>query len=156
MPHALWTSQCDLRDPGWGDLGFGTADRFLFFCTSTKILLCCLVVFLLSARSFSFPQFIGTQAALLALEHVHHCGVISLVVLFVCWGVFWFCFGCWLVLFLVGHPCLDMLDCVLVHALFRLPNAGTYRTLHNSFRSLWLKLFRLKRFSSSYIASLGE
>ena len=28
---------------------------------------------------------------------------------------------------------LDNLDCVLVHALFRLPNAGTYRTLHNSF-----------------------
>ena len=22
VPHALWASQCDLRDPGWGDPGF--------------------------------------------------------------------------------------------------------------------------------------
>ena len=53
----------------------------------------------------------------------------------------WFCFV-WVFfgfVLVVGwsfsslDTCLDMLDRVLVDAFFRLPNAGTYRTLHNSF-----------------------
>ena len=42
VPHAPWASQCDLRDPGWGDPGFRHCWSACV-CTFTAILLWCLV-----------------------------------------------------------------------------------------------------------------
>ena len=47
--------------------------------------------------------------------------------------MFGFVFGLFAGFFPRWTPLFGHLDCVLVRALFRLPNAGTYRALHNSF-----------------------
>ena len=124
-----------------GILGFGTADR-LCFAPSPRS--CCdvwLVVCLLSARSF-----LNSSAHKLPSFDRARPSLRGVFVFFVCWVVFFFvwvllvlCLACFLFLgFWFGllsglHPRLDFLDCVMVHALFRLPNEGCSCTLHNSF-----------------------
>ena len=122
-----------------GILGFGTADPLLFWFTSTAILLCGLVGCFFAFCKIQFISSCHWHISCLACARARPSrrgvsGVFGLF-LFVLFGVFCFSvwlFFCFVVLFRFtlrfGH-----LDCVLVRALFRLPNAGIYRTLHNSF-----------------------
>ena len=63
--------------------------------------------------------------------------LVVLVLFFGCWLLFGLPVLCFWVVVLPLCPCLhprlDFLDCVMVHALFKLPNAGCCCTLHNSF-----------------------
>ena len=119
-----------VRSPGsW--LGGSWVSALLIvgcLCTFIAILLWCLVVVVCFLQDLI--HFLNSSAhklpCLLRARPSRWWGL-SLVLLVL--GVF---FG--LVFFFPGdHPMLDMLDCVLVQALFWLPNEGTYRTLHNSF-----------------------
>ena len=102
-----------------GILGFGTADRLLLFLhlhrdlavMSGWLCVCFLQDLSLIHRHTSCPS---------SPEHVHCHGVIFCVS-GLCFGLlFWVVV---LVCFCL-HPRLDFLDCVMVHALFKLPNEG--------------------------------
>ena len=87
-----------------GILGFGTADRLLFFCTSTAILLCCLVVYFIAFCKIQFISLIHRQISCPSCSRARPSRWGLFGVVFVLLGCLLFCFGCWLVCFSLDTP----------------------------------------------------
>ena len=107
VPYARWASQCDLRDPGWGDPGFRHCWSAFGSCTSTAILLCCLVVCLCAFCKIQFIFLIHRHISCLSCFRARPSrrGDLGGWFCFV-WVFFVFLFlvvGCF-ICFFVGHP----------------------------------------------------